>query len=123
MNDRGYRRGDIFLSRETKRHGSRSQRKKLGARHSHIEELEPRWYPTAVPVTFNIPPDVVARGVYVSVSATLDATYTNNQGTTLNSGTVVYYDSSINDYAAVTSSSALTYELSGTGATISLPNT
>lgn len=120
MNDRDSRRGEWLMS-DGRRMGA--PRKRLGTRHSHIEELEPRWCPSAVPVTFNIPADVAARGVYVSVSATLEANYTNNQGITLNSGTVVYYDSSINDYAAVTSSSSLTYELSGTGAVVELPNT
>ncbi len=123
MNDRGYRRGDIFLPREGKLQGGRSQRKRYLARRSQIEDLEPRWCPSSIPVTFNIPADVASRGVYVSVSATLAASYTNNQGSPLSSGTVVYYDSSINDYEAVTSSSPLTYELSGTGATIDLPDT
>ena len=93
-----------------------------GSCRSQVEPLEPRWYPSSIPVTFNIPPDVLSRGVYAEVSGTLTTSYTNNQSQVLASGTLVYYNSTIGDYSAATSSSVLTFQLPNTGATVNLPN-
>ena len=121
---------DVRLPRISTRFGKNNgpkadRRARRAARSTALESLEPRWYPsgTQIPVTFNIPADVAAMGVYAEVSGTLTASYTNNQSQVLASGTLVFYDSSIGDYSAATSSSALTFELSGNGATIDLPNT
>ena len=114
------------LSAGKKSHrSSPSTKTRLGVRNANVEQLEPRLLMTAdpIPVTFNIPPDVVARGVWVSAFGQLTASYTNSAGTALANGAIVYFDSSINDYAQATSSSILSYQLPGTGSILELPNT
>jgi len=105
--------------------GAGTAKTRLGVRNSNVEQLEPRLLMSAdpIPVTFNIPPDVVARGVWISAFGQLTASYTNSAGTQLGNGAIVYFDSSINDYAQATSSSILSYQLPGTGSILELPNT
>jgi len=109
--------------------GSRRKTKRAGKRtvtRLHlIESLEARAMMAGdtVTVKFNIPTDVVSLGVYTEVSGTLTATYVNNAHQTLASGSLVYYDPTIHDYALATATSTFVFQLSGDGATIELPET
>lgn len=85
-----------------------------------FESLERREMMATTPVVFTLPPDVAGRGVQVAIYGTLalptsqqvpNPTYTNNQGSVINNGSLVYFDNSIGDYAVPSSTSDLTFDL------------
>jgi len=84
-----------------------------------VEILEPRTLLSAtVPVQFSLPTAVYTQNFFVSITAQLNAPYTQTVGQQLSfsTGDWVYYDSSINDYSKAdgsTPSSSLTFQLNG----------
>ena len=83
-----------------------------------------------VPVVFSLPSDVQTKGVEVAMFATLKADYTQQSGgAVIPDGTVVYFDSTLNngagDYAAASATSDFTFSLtvSAGQATVNLPDT
>ncbi|MBI2827271.1 MAG: hypothetical protein HYX69_21575 [Planctomycetia bacterium] len=86
-----------------------------------VEALDDRLLLSGIPVTFQIAPDVATKGVYLSVFGQLQQAYQPSSGPLLPTNTYVYFDSAVNDYQAATTSTNLTFQLTGTSFDLPTP--
>lgn len=96
------------------------RRQRLGLK---VESLESRQMLSTTPIQFNVPTEVLGFGVYAAFTAQLTADYVNKGGHTIPNGTYVYYDNALADYAAATSSSNYSFQITASGQQAQLPNT
>jgi hypothetical protein len=89
-----------------------------------FETLENREMMATMPILFNIATDVATRGVEVAAFAQLTAPYAPSTGPALASDTYVYFDNSVNDYAAASPGDDFSFDLTIAGgqASFDLPD-
>ena len=118
-----------LLSRDKKKKGRRRPGPTSGRWGSRLsfETLESREMMATTPILFNIPTDVVNRGVEVAAFAQLTAPYTPSGQTQLPANTYVYFDPTVGptgDYTAATTANDFSFDLTITGgqASFQLPD-